>query len=413
VPARFAIPVGGELPPRAGTLVALSPDGRELVYAAITGEGDQLYHRSMNRLEAKALPGTEEARAPFFSPDGQWVAFNAGDGRLKKVSLSGGPPTTICECSPTVNGAWGVDGTIVFTDYATRVVMRVSSDGGIAEPVTTLAEGEGSHNFPVFAPNGETVLFTLFSSSLGNARLAAVSLSTGKRRLLGDGYFPRFASTGHLIYAQAGAVWAVPFDADLLEMIGDPVQVLEDVRVEGGGAVQFDLAENGAAVYIAGGLIRAERALVLVDRAGREEPLNGPPRAYQSVSISPDGTRIALEVLGSGLEDLWLYDVRGQSASQLTFDAADDLWPVWTPDGERVLFLSQRGGPYGLFSKRADGTGQPEQLVSFEGQPLLWSIAPDGRTLAGTDSTPETGWDLLSVALEGEPQLQPLLGDNF
>ena len=257
------------------------------------------------------------------------------------------------------------------------------------------------------------MLFTLFSSSLGNARLAAVSLSTGKRRLLGDGYFPRFASTGHLIYAQAGAVWAVPLDADLLEMIGDPVQVLEDVRVEGGGAVQFDLAENGAAVYIAGGLIRAERALVLVDRAGREESLNGPPRAYQSVSISPDGTRIALEVLGSGLEDLWLYDVRGQSASRLTFDVADDLWPVWTPDGERVLFLSQRGGPYGLFSKRADGTGQPEQLVSFEGQPLLWSIAPDGRTLAGTESTPETGWDLLSVALEGEPQVQPLLADNF
>ena len=154
------------------------------------------------------------------------MAFNAGDGRLKKVSLSGGPPTTICECSPTVNGAWGLDGTIVFTDIATGVLMRVSSDGGIAEPVTTRAEGEASHYFPVFAPNGETVLFTLFSSSLGNARLAAVSLSTGKRRLLGDGYFPRFASTGHLIYAQAGAVWAVPLDADLLEMIGDPVQVL-------------------------------------------------------------------------------------------------------------------------------------------------------------------------------------------
>lgn len=187
--------------------------------------------------------------------------------------------------------------------------------------------------------------------------------------------------------------------------------MLEDVRIEAGGAVQFDLAENGAAVYIAGGL--PERALVWVDRAGREEPLKVPPRAYQSVSISPDGTRIVLEVLGSGLEDLWLYDVRGQRVSQLTFDASDDLWPVWMPDGERVLFLSQRGGPYGLYSKRVDGTGLPEQLVSFKGYPVIWSIAPDGRTLAYTDSSPETGLDLGSVALEDEPRLQPLLADDF
>jgi len=118
-------------------------------------------------------------------------------------------------------------------------------------------------------------------------------------------------------------------------------------------------------------------------------------------------------VLGSGLEDLWLYDVRGQRVSQLTFDAALDLWPVWTPDGERVLFLSQRGGPYGLFSKRADGTGRAEQLVLFESFPTPWSISPDGRTLAYHDSTPETSWDLHSLNLEGEPVLQPLLANNF
>ena len=168
VPARFAIPVDGQLPPRLGPLVALSPDGRELVYVAITEEGDQLYRRSMNRLEAKALPGTVEARASFFSPDGQWIAFTSGDQRLKKVPLSGGPPTTICDCRPDVDGAWGPDGTIVFSAYATGVLMRVSSDGGIPEPVTTLAEGEGSHDHPVFTPNGEAVLFTLSSSSLGN-----------------------------------------------------------------------------------------------------------------------------------------------------------------------------------------------------------------------------------------------------
>ena len=217
-----------------------------------------------------------------------------------------------------------------------------------------------------------------------------------------------------MLYGQAGAVWAVSFDADQLEMTGDPVQVLEGVRVEAGGAVQFDLAENGAAVYITGGLNRAERTLVWVDRQGREEPLNVPRRAYQSVSISPDGTRIVHEVLGSVLEDLWLYDVSGQRASQLTFDAGEDRSPVWTPDGERVLFLSQREGPYGLYSKRADGTGQPEQLVSLEAYfPVPWSMTPDGRTLAYHHSTPETGWDLHSVDLEGEPLLEPLLANHF
>ena len=412
-PARFVVPVDGELPARNGTLLALSPDGRELVYVAITDEGDQLYHRSMDRLEANALPGTEEARAPFFSPDGQWVGFTSGDRRLKKVPLSGGPPTTICDCTPLFGGAWNADGTIVFPDSTTQVIMRVSSDGGTPEPVTALAEGEQAHSDIDFARNGEVVLFTSWSNSLDDARLAAVTLSTEELRLLGDGFFPRYVSTGHLIYGQADAVWAVAFDLDRLEIEGDPVEVFENVRIEAGGAVQFDIAENGAAVYIANAPNRAQRTLVWVDREGSEEPVSVPNRNYGEVSISPDGKRIALVAWGSGLDDLWLYDVRRQRESQLTFDATEDVWPVWTPDGQRVLFVSWRAGSPGLYSKRADGVGQAEPLISFEGFPMLWSITPDGRSVAYQNSTPETGWDLLSVVLEDEPRVQPLLEDQF
>ncbi|GMR22360.1 MAG: hypothetical protein BMS9Abin37_0705 [Acidobacteriota bacterium] len=413
MPTRFRVSVDGELPPRNGTVVALSPDGRELVYAAITDEGDQLYHRSMDRLKASALPGTDEARTPFFSPDGQWVAFTSGDLRLKKVPLSGGPSVTICECTPLFDGAWSADGTIVFTDIATQAIMRVSSDGGIPEPIAALAEGEQAHADVDFTPNGEVVLFTSWTSSLDDARLAALTLSTGELRLVGDGFSPRYVSTGHLIYGRADAVWAVPFDLNRVEMVGAPVKVFEGVRIEAGGAVQFDIAANGAAVYVANAPSRARRTLVWVDREGREEPVSVPRRTYRSVSIAPGGNRIAIEAtVGSGLEDLWLYDVPSRRESQLTFDATEDATPVWTPDRNRLLFVSWRAGTPRLYSKRADGVGQAEPLITIPGFPMVWSIAPDGRTVAYQNSTPQTGWDLLSVVLEDEPQLRPLLVDE-
>ncbi len=356
VPARFAIPVSGQLPPRVGTLVAISPDGRELVYVAITEDGDQLYHRSMNRLEAVAIPGTEGARRPFFSPNGQWVGFASADGDLKKVPLSGGPPTTLCSCSPGPVAVWGENGTIVFQDSTTFRLMRVSSDGGTPEPITTLTEGESIHGELTFLPNGEEMIFAVWSGSLSTTRLEVLSLSTGKGRPLGDGFFPRYSPTGHLIYGHSsGSLMAVRFDTDRLEMIGNPVRVLDDVRIEAGGSVQFDFADNGSAVYIAGGLSRAKRKLVWIDRDGREEPLGASLLEYNTVQVSPDGTRIALEVLGSAIEDVWLYDVAGETASQLTFDPYEDRWPLWTPDGQHVLFLSLLESGYALFSKRADG----------------------------------------------------------
>ena len=364
-PARFAIPVEGELPSRTGRLLAISSDGRELIYVAVTEDGDQLYHRPMNRLEAVPVPDTEGASHPFFSPNGQWVGFSSADGDLKKVSISGGPPTLLCRCNPTA-AVWGKDGTIVFTDDNTGQLMRVSSDGGTPESITTLAEGELIHDESTFLPNGEEMIFAVRSGSLSTARLEVLSLATGERRLLGEGFFPRYTPTGHLIYGHSGgSLMAVRFDTDRLEMIGDPVRVLDGVRIEAGGSVQFDFADNGSAFYIAGGVFsRVERELVWVDREGREEPLGAAPLAYKAVQLSPDGARIALEVLGSALEDIWLYDVARETASQLTFDTNAELTPLWMPDGQHVIFLSLRGSQNALFSKRADGVGQPERLMA-------------------------------------------------
>ena len=235
---RFAINISGELPPRVGHLLALSPDGLELVYKALTEEGDQLYRRPMNGLEAVPVRGSVGAGNPFFSPDGQWLAFGTPDG-LKKVSLAGEPPTTICECS-AFGATWGPDQTIVFTDGTSHELSRVSSTGGDVEPLTELQSGETFHDEPAFLPDGDAVLFTVSSGSLDTAQIAVVSLETGQRKMLGSGFFPRYSPTGHLLYAQTGAsLWAVPFDASRLEITGDAVPVLENVRIEGGSSVQF------------------------------------------------------------------------------------------------------------------------------------------------------------------------------
>ena len=417
--AHFAIPANGQLPVQTGRLMAVSPDGRDVVYVAVTEDGDQLYRRPLNQLASVPIPGTEGARAPFFSPDGQSLGFNAPDGRLRKVSLAGGLPTTLCDCGARAffNGVWGTDGTIVYTDGDTRGLMRVSSAGGVPEPLTTLEDGDGvevRHDEPAFLSNGTAVLFHIWSGSQDTAQLAVVSLQTGETRLLGDGFSPLYAPTGHLVYAQAGgSLWAVPFDADQLEVTGDPVPVLEGVRIEVGGAVQFTFADNGSAVYIARGMSRGNRMLVWVDREGREEPLSVEAGAYGAVQISPDGTRVALRVEGrQAARDLWVYDLVRDRTTQLTFDAAMDT-PVWTPDGQRIIFRSTREGEQGLLWKAADGTGQLERLTTSASNQVPWSMTPDGQTLAYSEQNSATGWDIAYLSLGDEPHSQTLVASAF
>ena len=409
--AHFAFRAHGGLPSGQGRLMAFSPDGLEVVYVAVTEDGDQLYRRPLNQLESVPIPGTEGARAPFFSPDGQWLGFSAPDGSLKRLSLPAGLPTTLCDCNAGwFNGTWGADGTIVYTDGNTRGLMRVSSAGGIPEVVTTVEEGESRHDEPAFLPNGRTVLFHVWSESLSTAQLAAVDLQTGERRLLGDGFSPQYVPTGHLIYAQAGgSLWAVPFDGDRLEMTGDPVPVLfEGFRIENGSAVQFAFAENGSAVYIARSMNEMERTLVWVDREGWEKPLAAPTRPYQGATVSPDGTRVAVTVRGADNTDLWIWDLSDETLTRLTFDAAVDKNPLWTLDGERVVFRSEREGG-GLFWKATDGTGAAEGLLADTNVGVPWTWSADGRLIFGD----EGGRRISMLTIEGDPSRDLLFETEF
>ena len=352
-PVRFAItlPTSDQLvSDGGGHSVALSPDGATLVYVATRGGVQQLYRRPLDQLEAGPLPGTEGAINPVFSPDGEWIGFTTLDGTLKKIALAGGPPATLYNGpSQATDPSWGTNDMIVFGFRGTDLpFMQVASAGGVAEPVTTLADGESDHRQPQLLPGGTALLFSVASRS-DEARIAVKSLDTGERRDLLAGSTPNYVSSGHIVFAREDALWAVPFDVDRLEVTGEAVPLPEGVGVEDvSGLAHFTLARNGSLAYIPADALRVEprRTLVWVDREGREESVAAPLRAYGNLDISPDGALVAVDVRDpeTQLGDIWLWDLARETLDRLTLDPRSDRAPVWTPDGRRVVFSSLREG---------------------------------------------------------------------
>ncbi len=295
---RFAInlPTSDEFVPDLGGL-AVSPDGQKLVYVARRSGTSQLYVRPIDEFEATPLPGTEGALGPFFSPDGQWVGFSAG-GKLKKVSLTGGPPFTLCDVGVFFGASWGPDDTIFFSQgFAASELLRVSAAGGTPEAVTTLDPGEErqGQRWPEILPGGKAVLYTDWPGNLDDASIAVQSLETGERRILGqDGTHPLYVPTGHIVFQRANSLLAMPFDLERLEVAGSPVPVLEDVAVDFGGAGQFSLSRDGSLLF--SGTSLPGNKLVWVDRQGVEQPVTEAIRDYFDPRHSPDGQRLAVTI---------------------------------------------------------------------------------------------------------------------
>ena len=245
-----------------------------------------------------------------------------------------------------------------------------------------------------------------------------LSLETGEvSYLLPGGSHPRYALTGHIIYGIGGTLWAVGFDPVRLALTGrNPVPVLEHVNTkDASGAASFSLSQDGSLVYVAGAVTDGvpPRRLVWVDRDGRESPLGLPPRGYDWPRLSPDGTRLALNIVDPENTDVWVLDLRRETTTRLTFDAAHDLRPVWTPDGQQVIFASRREGAAQLFAKSADGTGDVERLTHSETELVRHSISPDGRLLVVEERSSDTGTNLALLSLEGDAEMQPLLRTEF
>ncbi len=388
----------------------MSPDGSQVVYATTR----HLSLRPVDRLEAMPIVGTTadgRAADPFFSPDAQWVGYQAG-GQLKKISIDGGVPIVLGDADRLWGASWGNDGTILFGQGG-EGIWQVPDTGGTPEQVLAVAAGELGHG-PQMLPGGEWMLLTVRpanTSGWDEAQIIVQSVVSGEREVLIDGgHDGRYLPTGHLIFARNGILFGVPFDPDLRAVTGAPVSLVEGVQdstVGLTGGAHFAVADAGALVYVPGRAGATEVELVWVDRAGQIQPLAAEPRGYTWARVSPDGTRVALDAQGEGNPDIWIYDLTRDTLTRLTFDDAADAFPIWTPDGSRVVFSSDRDGG-GLFWKAADGTGDVERLLENVNAPRPYGWSADGRLVF--DQTPG---DIGVVAVEGDGTTELLLNATY
>ncbi len=414
----YELPEGQSFSNLSNPVLAVSPDGKQFVYSTPNG----LFLRSMGELTAKFISGTEGyATGPFFSPDGKWIGyFSPADRKLKKIALYGGAPVVLCDVVQlTVTGVdWSTDNKIVYGQFPGDI-MRISANGGTPESLVKMKSR--LLVLPRVLPDGKSMLYSSAGSS-NQMRIMVQSLKSGATKELFAGTGLRYLPTGHLVYASPNNVniFAVPFDHNSLEAVGEPVSVIEDAIDQR----QLAISDSGTLVYISRPKISAEtkteagatvtsssgETLVWVNRQGKEEPLAAAPDRYRVFKISPDGMQVALTIGPSGKQDIWIWDVVREAMTRLTFNEGRDSSPLWTPDGKRIVYSwEQELDRSGIKWKAADGTGEEENLGSPTGgltRPFSWS--KDGKTLVLWEAFRDSG-DIAMMSMEADHARKPLL----
>jgi Tol biopolymer transport system component/predicted Ser/Thr protein kinase len=404
------------LPPEKTSFgeIAVSPDGRRVAFTARDAAGKiQLWVRPLDALASQALPGTEGALYPFWSPDSRWIGFFA-DGKLKKVEVAGGPPQTLANAPAGRGGAWSRHGVIVFAPNPTGPLVQVPASAGEAKPVTELdASQEFGHRWPQFLPDGRRFLYSIQSGRPDHRGTYAGSLdSRQKTRLLASAASAAYGM-GHLLFVRERALLAQRFDANKLQLAGEAFLVAEPVGVEAAFyRTRFSLSETGVLVYDAGG--GASRRLQWFDRGGKALETVGPPGEYLSVELSPDALRLAADRGDpeTGNVDIWLFDLARGASSRFTFHPAIDSGPVWSPDGRRIAFRSNRDGVFNLHQKDASGAAEEELLLKTLANKFPTGWSPGGRWLLYNEQDTKTRWDLWVLPQDGR-QPQPWLRTEF
>ena len=423
VVTRLSIPLPVPLVPHYEYAnVALSKDGGTLAYVGIKDGTSSLYVRSLDQLEVRRLAGTEGAAGPVFSPDGAWIAFIA-DGKMKKVPVLGGSPTVVNEGNPdTISMDWTPDGTIFFTRGFTLGMSRVPASGGAAQSVMVPdpGKGESSYLWPRLLPGGTDMLFVINPDNIASfdeGRIAVETFGTKESRqiLEAQGSFPFYAPSGHLVFFGGGSIRVAPFDLRQKRVTGPAVPLVEGVSVTPHtGAAQAAISESGTLVYAPVGDQVWRSSLVSVDLSGRAQPLTDVlPHYLGELSVSPDGQRVALRSAKAN-DDIHVFDIPRASLTRFTYEGGDEQNPVWTPDGKRLAYASQRGGTPTIYWKTADGNGTPEKILTPQHPQRPSSFSPDGKFLAYTEVHPQSGLDIWTVRLDDSSrQPEPFLRTPF
>ncbi|MGH9443957.1 MAG: protein kinase domain-containing protein [Thermoanaerobaculia bacterium] len=394
----------------------ISPDGKLLAFSATNAGGQtQIWLRPLEALDPRPVPGTEGASfRPFWSPDSRHLAFIA-EGKLKKVDIAGAPAQTICDATTGADGSWGKDGVILFDGQASDPIRRVPASGGIPQSAVTAEDNSTSVGWPSFLPDGRHFLYFQFGGPKREGHLMAGCLDSKEKpkSILAADSLPQFAPPGELLYVKEGTLVAQSFDARSLKITGEPVPVAEKIGTTANGLSDFSVSDNGVLVY-RGGASNDDR-LVWVDRTGKEISDLDKPGGYSGTALSPDGGRLAIDLSDphSDKHAIWIRDLARGVTSRLTFDASSSTSPIWSPDGNFVLYSSDRKGSPSLFEKSASGTGAEKEIWSCGETVLASDWSRDGKFAAVNRLTPKNSWDIWIVPMDGSARPFPFVASPF
>ncbi|MDZ4722466.1 MAG: protein kinase [candidate division Zixibacteria bacterium] len=389
----------------------ISPDGKMLAFTKSDSTGSQIWIRPMNSLEAYPLAGTADALRPFWSPDSKYLAYFTGS-QLKKIPASGGMAQLICE-SNGADGCWGKSGVILFDANVGDSIYQVPASGGTATLATEFSKNRSEliHAWPFFLPDGKHFLYIAQVDTnilLGsNFMLCVGSLDrTLNKDLMKVSTRIEYSPAGYILHAQDGNIIAQPFDADKLELSGEPFPIAENVQTLNHMA-HFSVSDNGTLVYKPVGSTD-KNLLVWFDRTGQAIDTVGRPGPYTDISVSPDGKKVAYGLINAETQkrSIWVYDLLRDVPTRLTFGDVDDIWPIWSPDGTHIAYASNVNGKYEIFAKLANGLGEPKKLLTTKGNigPSDWSA--DGKTIVASFNSSD--WDIWLVSADGSGKYEEL-----
>ena len=405
----IALPANGLLTDDIRTPLALSPDGRTLVYVGQRDGKTMLFVRRLSAREPVTLSGTEGAAMPFFSPDGQWVGFFAGE-KLKKIAIGGTELQVVTDLANDGRGAdWGTDGNIYYAPTNISGLWSVPASGGTPKELTRLdrAKGEVSHRWPQLLPGGKSLLFSVWTGpGVDEHAVVVQSLASGERHvLMRGGERARYIASGHLLYSRRDELFIVAWDPTRASISGSAsVKMPEQAIDQGEGAAAFAVSDNGTLAYVEGSDARYAQRLVWADHSGKTDSIPAPERDYEAVAISPDGRQAAVQIQ-EGATALWIYDFERHTLTPFLSENGSSQAPVWTTDGKRILYRATRRGLRTVFWKPVDGSSAEERITAgVDRTETPTSVTPDGQFafFHASGAAVPAGQRLQAVSLSGD-----------